>query len=87
MSPIKKAISSVRATERGRRGGFEAGVSSVKALGDPSAKGDVTTPQIVLQGQAWLFEHCCVARQSLFSQARREKGHCPLMIHEKRWNT
>jgi hypothetical protein len=64
------------------RRGFEAGVSSVKALGGPSAKGSVTTSQIVLQRQAWLFEHSSVAWQALFSQARREKGHCPLMIQE-----
>jgi hypothetical protein len=70
-----------------RRAGFEAGVSSVKALGGPSSNEGVTTPQIVLQGQALPFEHLSVAWQSLFSQARREKGHCPPMIQEKRWNT
>jgi hypothetical protein len=65
----------------------EAGVSSVKALGGPSAKGSITTPQNVSQRQALLLEHSGVARQSLFSQARPEKGGCPPMIHEKQWNT
>jgi hypothetical protein len=80
-------MSAVRAKDRWARRGVEAGVSSVKALGGPSAKGSITTPQNVSQRQALLLEHSSVAWRSLFSQARREKGHCPLMIHEKRWNT